>query len=806
MFKNNKFCRDKTFSQNKFIALFFTLLLVLFISACSETDDASTELGSSKKAANGTTLYLKLVDDTTNELIRNLDQNQSSSVVATLKNTDDEPIEGVVVELSTNLGTLAATNGLTQSDGRATVTLAAGTAPKAGEITAAVNVDGVEITVSYGFAVGGTVDPGPNPNPSPEPEPGTPVSKSNDGAMEFVSAAPQKITLKSAGGAGLSELSTVTFRLVGIDGLPLANQTVIFSINNVIGGITIDPASATTGFDGLVSTVVHAGTVPTSLRITATATISDGTSNDGTSDNIVFAQSDMLAVGVGTPDQNSMSLSLSNHAPEAWRYDGKEVDVTVRLGDHFNNFIPDGTSVYFTTEGGVIEPSCETVNSACTVKWLSSNPRPADHRVTILATTLGSESFQDTDSDGVYSQADGEPFTDINGNRVYDEPFTDENNNGKFDEPFVAMLNGVHDPGEEFVDAFNGVYDFGEPFVDTLNQVYDSGEAFTDENNNLEYDLGEPFVDALNGFWNIGEEFTDQLNGRYDDGELFTDTPIYSLGVVFVDRNGNGVHDGDRFNPLGEESFIDSNSGNGLYDGSGNMPLGEASFIFDTNENGLFDGPGFADLGEPFLDENENRKHDVDEPYVDTNNNKEFDATGDGKFNGVHCKASDVVCSSNRTLRIRDSAVLVMADSSALAAITAITSRTQRYYIYRSGMENIEVNSPTPYIYAADDSAGITVYYSDSAGQVLPEGTTVTVSSTKGSVTGAPAGGIPNNVFNSLGRGAAVPLSELMTSSPRSFSFNVEDSDDKKIESGVVSIVFTTPEGHSTPYYVDIVL
>ena len=724
MFKNNKFCLDKAVFQGRIFSTLFVVLLLLFVSACSDDVEESAEAGASQKAGDGTTLYLKLLKN--NSLVRNVDQSETVSVVATLKTADDKAIEGEVIQFTTDLGTLAAENGLTNSSGRASVDLASGTVPKAGEITASVDFNGNTITVSYGFAIGGTAG-NADPDPGSSPDPDAAVSQSNDGAMEFISASPQQITLKSAGGAGLSELSTVTFKLVGADGLPLANKTVNFTLNNPIGGISVEPTSAVTGFDGLVSTVVQAGTVPTSARVTATTTIIDGAV-----ENTIFSQSDNLAIGVGTPDQNSMSLSISNHAPEAWRYDGEEVDVTVHLADHFNNFIPDGTTVYFTAEGGLIEPSCETIDSACSVIWKSGNPRPSDHRVTILATTLGSESFQDTDSDGIYSSADGEPFSDVNRNGVYDEPFDDANGNGKYDEPFIDVFN-------------------------------------------------------------IG---------------------VYDLGEIFIDYNNNGIYDGDGVTAPGEDqtAFTDSNNGNGLYDGSGRMPAGEFPFLHatsDKNSNGLFDGPGFADLGEPYLDANENNTRDVDEHYVDTNDNNEFDAAGDGLFNGVHCKTAEVVCSPVKTLRIRDSGVLVMADSFAHAAIQASLDGVT-YYTYRSDIPSLSsipyfpVNSPETFINAQDSSASIVVYYMDSAGQVLPEGTTVSISANKGSLVGAPNGELPNNLVSRLDRGSSVSNSERANNGLHAFSFSIVDTDPLNVEDGVISISFKTLKGTTTTFTVDV--
>jgi hypothetical protein len=83
------------------------------------------------------------------------------------------------------------------------------------------------------------------------------------------------------------------------------------------------------------------------------------------------------------------------------------VAVTARLSDHFHNPVPDGTAVYFTTNGGAIQPSCTTVGGACTVNWISQNPRPQNGpisllgRPTILVYAIGEESFVDANGNGV---------------------------------------------------------------------------------------------------------------------------------------------------------------------------------------------------------------------------------------------------------------------------------------------------------------------------------------------------------------------------------------------------------------------
>jgi len=362
------------------------------------------------------------------------------------------------------------------------------------------------------------------------------ISADSVGTIEFVSATPAMIALRGMGGAGLEHTSEVTFRVKGVQGLPLANQQVNFSLNTDLGGLSLLPASQVTNSTGLVSTIVQAGVLPTSVRVTASVVDTD-----------ISAQSNQLVVSTGFPDQNSVSLAFSVRNPEALNYDGEVVTVTARLADLYNNPVPDGTAVYFTTEGGAIAPQCETTLGACSVTWTSQQPHPIDHRVTVLATAIGHESFKDENGDGFFNDADGEPFADL-GNGIYDEPFVDSNANNFFDEPFSDTGNGSYDFGESFVDYNrNGRYDGAgnNPAGETdyqdrnSNGIYDgsgriaSGDDFTDLNGDVQF--------AAPGFVDLSEAYVDENeNSQRDIGEPYLD---FDLNGQFSQRDGqyNGI-------------------------------------------------------------------------------------------------------------------------------------------------------------------------------------------------------------------------------------------------------------------------
>lgn len=282
-------------------------------------------------------------------------------------------------------------------------------------------------------------------------------------SIRFIDATPDKIFLKDSGGA---QTSAVRFLVLGNAGAPIKNIPLNFTLSTQVGGIALTTASATTDSTGHASTVVQAGTIPTAVEVIATE-----------SESGVTARSNKLSIGTGMPDQDSMSISASRFNPPGWDYNGEQVDITIHLADAFNNPPPDGTSVQFITEGGSIDTNCATVNGTCFVTWKSQTPRPSNGRVTILATTVGNESFQDVDGDGLYT-----PGTDI---------FNSFNDGGNCN-PNVPLSTAEATPGGN-----------DEPCDDL-------GEAYLDANEDGEYNAGEKIVD-----FNINGSF-DTENGIYN--------------------------------------------------------------------------------------------------------------------------------------------------------------------------------------------------------------------------------------------------------------------------------------------------
>ena len=275
--------------------------------------------------------------------------------------------------------------------------------------------------------------------------------------IEFTAISQEQISLRGTGSAARPEVSQVVFTLSTPEGDPAPNYPVNFELTNTQGGIALSQAAEFTDSQGVASTAVRAGSSPARTQVRATIKVGD---------NLIAVLSDEILISSGLPDQNSISLSadvlnvLSNDT------DGVVVNLTVRLADHFNNPVPDDTTVNFATEYGAVDALCQTTNGACDVVWTSQEPRNslnfsdltptventlcgayADYgpcpehlskyqagRTTIIATVLGEESFTDSNGNGRYD--DGEYFADL------PEAFIDHNEDRKYN-----PASNVCDPG-----------------------------------------------------------------------------------------------------------------------------------------------------------------------------------------------------------------------------------------------------------------------------------------------------------------------------------------------------------------------
>lgn len=245
-----------------------------------------------------------------------------------------------------------------------------------------------------------------------------PLSAPDVSSITFVSASPQSIFLK---GSGYAETSTVVFRVVDNAGNGLPNQIVTLDPSTLTGGLTIDGSSASltkqSDAFGNVTVIVNSGTVPTPVRVRAKIVTPPPASVE------ISTVSSSLSIAVGLPSQLNFSLSQSSFNVEGGDIDGSTNTYSIIASDRLGNPIPVGTAINFITEGGQVEPVKFTTLvgglARASANFVSSSPRPADGRITVLAYALGEESFLDA------QPSDPQPAT--TGNNKWDagEPFQD---------------------------------------------------------------------------------------------------------------------------------------------------------------------------------------------------------------------------------------------------------------------------------------------------------------------------------------------------------------------------------------------
>ena len=79
----------------------------------------------------------------------------------------------------------------------------------------------------------------------------------------------------------------------------------------------------------------------------------------------------------------------------------------------------------------------------------------------------------------------------------------------------------------------------------------------------------------------------------------------------------------------------------------------------------MIDANGLStDMPEAFVDYNENGVRDANEPYFDFNGNGIYDGP-DGKYNGVLCTPGAAICSSQKSIDVRGSQIIVFSSSGA---------------------------------------------------------------------------------------------------------------------------------------------
>ena len=184
-------------------------------------------------------------------------------------------------------------------------------------------------------------------------------------------------------------------------------------------------------------------------------------------------------------------------------------------------------------------------------------------------------------------------------------------------------------------------------------------------------------------------------------------------------------------------------------------------------------------MSEAWRDDNENSVYDDGERFIDFNNDGSFSAA-DGKFNGPQCEGD--LCGDLKQIHVRKSLIMIMASSSALYSLTDRTSGT----VYA----NNSTGTSNSIAAIADNTAtSFRLSVTDTASQTMPQGTTITVTSSVGEIDG-----VTNvTIGNTLGAPAVL---DFIISNPLGGDPDV----------GALTIEITAPSGIQTSIVRDITL
>ncbi len=372
--------------------------------------------------------------------VANPTNSDETTILIRARNNNNTYAQNVTINVSTDTGSLSASRVVTDNNGLATVTFTGGIEARDATITATAEDVSAELIITVG--------------------PGTPFD------IQISEPVPNVINLKGAG----NETAIVTVTIKDMYGNAVADNTVVqFQDVPHLAGVSISPVQGAT-IGGIATVAVNAGGKSGSTWIQASVPSASRTVSSGkltlqgglpTTENIDFGP---------TPGTKVMSGLLLS---------GLDGEFVVRLADHSNNPVPEGTRVYLSCEVGI----CGEFNDvgygtdsqgAVSIPFvtafgdqLPNNPGsvvdfgglvgtnhgypalgdPGNGAVTIIAVATGQSSFTDANGDGLFNAVDGdvvtydpaEPFVDANENDVYDagEDF--------WDFSFGTLYTGAHD-------------------------------------------------------------------------------------------------------------------------------------------------------------------------------------------------------------------------------------------------------------------------------------------------------------------------------------------------------------------------
>lgn len=193
-----------------------------------------------------------------------------------------------------------------------------------------------------------------------------------------------EIRVQESGGTSIARL---TFQVVDSTGAAIDVDRAVdvnFRFGKQPGDAKLTPETVTTNGKGQATVNVSSGKTSGVAQIVATTERPDGTQ--------IKSKPVSLTIHGGLPNKCHFSLGPEQFNFAGLEHFGVENEIRVFVGDKYGNPVVPGTSVYFSTNAGIIEGSAETDNQGRGSATLTSaRPLPEGGVGTVRAETVGTD-------------------------------------------------------------------------------------------------------------------------------------------------------------------------------------------------------------------------------------------------------------------------------------------------------------------------------------------------------------------------------------------------------------------------------
>jgi adhesin/invasin len=281
------------------------------------------------------------------------------------------------------------------------------------------------------------------------------IQPASAGSIIVNDVVPEDRTIHIAGTEG-NRLATVRFLVKDVAGNTVDDGTqvlVYLDPTRTGGGEAVSAGEAyadsvvTSTINGIATVTLRSGSVAGTIDVVAAYDPDEETDPALFNDDEISTIARIVMVG-GMPDAEHFGLAASTLTLAGGLYTDLPSTITATLGDRFGNVVLDGTQVSFISECGLVGESggftATTEQGHATAVFRTTAPMlgedgnlldgpdagPVSIRnglCRIVAFTQGSESYEDIDGDGVYTEGVDNCVKDL------PEPYIDENDNGQYD-------------------------------------------------------------------------------------------------------------------------------------------------------------------------------------------------------------------------------------------------------------------------------------------------------------------------------------------------------------------------------------